>query len=296
MGAEFLVAILWGVVVVYWAWSRRPVFGDSIGLFRHELHALANAAPARVPPANRRRPLPYTVSGPRYPLGEPSGDLAPSTAGTAAVPASLPAALAAAALSAKRLKARRRRRDVLCVLLAVVVVSALGSLARRSLLTLSIQALSDLALAAYAYLLVARTRASMARSAEPRATMARSAEPRPTMDRSAEPRSAEPRTQWAAPDEPSDSPAWRLTAAPNKPADGPAGRPATEPDWLIDLVEMDQTAAGHTPAHAMRGTLRVAGSRRRPSAVRRPNLDGERRGEAYGDFDSYASLALVEAN
>ncbi len=40
MGAEFLVAILWGVVVIYWVWSRRPAFGDSIGLFRNELHAL----------------------------------------------------------------------------------------------------------------------------------------------------------------------------------------------------------------------------------------------------------------
>ena len=188
MGAEFLVAILWGVVVVYWAWSRRPAFGDSIGLFRNELHALANAAPARVPPANRRRPLPYTVSGARYPLGEPFGGLAPSSAGTApGVAASLPAALAAAALSAKRLKARRRRRDVLSVLLAVVVVSALASLARRSVLTLSIQALSDLSLAAYAYLLVTRTRTTMARSAEPGTAMARSAEPGATMARSAEP-------------------------------------------------------------------------------------------------------------
>ncbi len=116
MGAEFLVAILWGVVVIYWVWSRRPAFGDSIGLFRNELHALEHAAPVRVPPANRRRPLPYTVSVAGYPLGGPQDDPAPSTAGTApSVPSSLPEALAAASLSAKRLKARRRRRDVLSV-------------------------------------------------------------------------------------------------------------------------------------------------------------------------------------
>jgi hypothetical protein len=257
MGAEFLVAILWGVVVVYWAWSRRPAFGDSVGLFRDELHALANAAPVRVPPANRRRPLPYTVSGARYPLGEPFGDPAPSPAATApGTLASLPAALAAAALSAQRLKARRRRRDVLCVLLAVVVVSALASLARRSVLTLSLQAFSDLALAAYAYLLVTRTRATMARSAAPR-------------------------VQVSALDEP---------------VGGSAVRPAPLEDWLVDLVDLDRTAAGHTPAHAMEGTPRATSSRRRPSVARLVSHDGERRTETYGDFDSYASLALAEAN
>ncbi len=272
MGAEFLVAILWGVVVIYWAWSRRPAFGDSIGLFRTELHALANAAPARVPPANRRRPLPYTVSGALYSLGEPFGDQArPPSGTTPTVPGSLPAALAAAALSAKRLKARRRRRDVLSVLLAVVVVSALVSLVRRSVVTLSVQAFSDLALAAYAYLLVTRARATMTRPAEPRVPL-------------------------APLDEPGDSPAWR---------------PAPQEAWLIDLSGPDHAnpthapatpthapaTPTHAPAHAVSGApARAAGGRPGSAAVRRPHHDGERRSEAYGDFDSYASLALAEAN
>ena len=169
MGAEFLVAILWGVVVIYWVWSRRPAFGDSIGLFRNELHALEHAAPVRVPPANRRRPLPYTVSGAGYPLGGPQSDPAPVTGGAApSAPASLPEALAAASLSAKRLKVRRRRRDVLSVLVVAVVVTAIVAVARRSVVTLSLQALSDVALAAYAYLLVSRTRLVTARPIGPR--------------------------------------------------------------------------------------------------------------------------------
>lgn len=264
MGAEFLVAILWGVVVIYWVWSRRPVFGDSIGLFRNELHALEHAAPVRVPPANRRRPLPYTVSVAGYPLGGPQSDPAPSSAGTApSVPSSLPEALAAASLSAKRLKARRRRRDVLSVLLVAVVVTAIVSVARRSAVTLSLQALSDVALAAYAYLLVSRTRTAMAR---------------PTG----------PRVQFGANDQ--AGAAMAVLSAPE-----PVRRPVPQEDWLVDLVDLDQTGAGYSPAHAQTATPRAA-SRWRSPATRRSSLDPGRPPEAYGDFDSYASLALAQAN
>jgi hypothetical protein len=278
MGAEFLVAILWGVVVIYWVWSRRPAFGDSIGLFRSELHALEHAAPARVPPANRRRPLPYTVSVAGYPLGGPQSDSAPSTAGSApSVPASLPEALAAASLSAKRLKARRRRRDVLSVLLVAVVVTAIASVARRSAVTLSLQALSDVALAAYAYLLVSRTRTAMARPTGPRVQFG------------AHDQAGAAMPVLSAP-EPVRRPAIPVLSAPE-----PVRRPAPQEDWLVDLVDLDQTGAGYSPAHAQTTTPRAA-SRWRSPVTRRSSLDPGRPPEAYGDFDSYASLALAQAN
>jgi hypothetical protein len=278
MGAEFLVAILWGVVVIYWVWSRRPAFGDSIGLFRNELHALEHAAPVRVPPANRRRPLPYTVSVAGYPLGGPQSDPAPSTAGTApSVPSSLPEALAAASLSAKRLKARRRRRDVLSVLLVAVVVTAIASVARRSAVTLSLQALSDVALAAYAYLLVSRTRTAMARPNGPRVQFG------------AHDQAGAAMPVLSAP-EPVRRPAMPVLSAPE-----PVRRPAPQEDWLVDLVDLDQTGAGYSPAHAQTTTPRAA-SRWRSPVTRRSSLDPGRPPEAYGDFDSYASLALAQAN
>jgi hypothetical protein len=255
MGAEFLVAILWGVVVVYWVWSRRPAFGDSIGLFRNELYALEHAAPTRVTPANRRRPLPYTVSAVGYPPVEaPDEPVASSEGPVPAGPGSLPAALAAAALSAKRLKVRRRRRDVLSVLLVAVVVSAVASVASRSVLALSLQALSDLVLGAYAYLLVTMTRASIARSAGPRLQL----------DAQAEAASPLP--------------------------------PPPEEDWVVDLVDLDRGAAAYAPAHAMGSTAGAVPGRREPVAARRGDIDVVRVHEAYGDFDSYASLALAQAN
>jgi hypothetical protein len=243
------------------------------------LHALEHAAPARVPPANRRRPLPYTVSVAGYPLGGPQSDSAPSTAGSApSVPASLPEALAAASLSAKRLKARRRRRDVLSVLLVAVVVTAIVSVARRSVVTLSLQALSDVALAAYAYLLVSRTRTAMARPTGPRVQFG---------DRDQEAGAAMPVLTAPEP--------VRRPAPPARSAPEPVRRPAPQEDWLVDLVDLDQTGAGHSPAHAQTAPPR-AESRWRAPVTRRTSLDPGRPPEAYGDFDSYASLALAQAN
>ena len=261
MGAEFLVAILWGVVVVYWVWSRRPAFGDSIGLFRNELQALEHAGPTRVPPANRRRPLPYTVSAATYSLAEPLGEPGPLSAGPLPVGAgSLPAALAAATLSVKRLKARRRRRDVLSVLLVAVVVSAMASVLSRSVVALSLQALSDIALGAYAYLLVTMTKTSL-----------------------------KVPTELKVPSE--------LKVPVGARAEGGAVLPApAEEDWLVDLVDLDRTVAGYAPAHALGATPGPVPGRRRPPEARRGSDHVDRPSEAYGDFDSYASLALAQAN
>ena len=151
-----------------------------------------------------------------------TGGAAPSA------PASLPEALAAASLSAKRLKVRRRRRDVLSVLVVAVVVTAIVAVARRSVVTLSLQALSDVALAAYAYLLVSRTRLVTARPIGPRVRAG-------THDQA-------------------------QAAPPARPAPEPVLRPAPQEDWLVDLVDLDETGAGYSPAHAQ-----TARARRRAS-------------------------------
>ena len=291
MGAEFLVVILWGVVVAYWLWSRRPAFGDSIGLFRHELHALEHAGPRRVPPANRRRPLTNAVGGTGYTraaaLSEPG---LPSGVLVTAGPSSLPEALAAASLSAKRLKTRRRRRDILSVLLGVVVVTAIAAVATRSMVAVSLQVLSDLALGAYAYLLVTRTKAGMARSTELRAPVT---EPRIPSAGTWMP-STEPRMPSTEPRMPSTEPRMPL----NNPAqDNGAVSAGPGEDWLIDLAGLDRTEDSYTPAHALWTGPRMAPGPRRPPAVRHATGRVERSSRAaYGDFDSYASLALAEAN
>jgi hypothetical protein len=277
MGAEFLVAILWGVVVVYWLWSRRPALGDSIGLFHHELHALATATPTRVPPANRRRPLPhpanvvgspvvYSVSEPVFAAGAP---MPPSG------PAPMPAALAAAALSVKRLETRRRRRDILSVLLVAVLVSVAAAIVTRSVAALSVQALSDLALGAYAYLLVTKTKATMSKSVGPKAQLTARVE------------------QGTAQVEQLTAGVEQLTARVEQ---GTAVRAEPEEGWLVDLVGLDQSAPSYKPAHALRTTPRATSGHRGTPGARRGTGGTERLSEAYGDFDSYASLALAQAN
>ena len=260
MGAEFLVAILWGVVVIYWLWSRRPALGDSIGLFHHELYALEHATPTRVPPANRRRPLPYAAVATGSTVGsaisEPVFYGAAPPAPVPAGPGPVPAALAATVLSAKRLVTRRRRRDIISGLLVIVLVSLVATVVTRSVAALSFQALSDLALGAYAYLLVTRTKAT--------ATAAKPIEPKARLSARAEPDAAPPAEH--------------------------------EEDWLVDLVGLEQEAASYTPAHALPSRPGATVARRSRPAVWRAIGGFERSSEAYGDFDSYASLALAQAN
>jgi hypothetical protein len=75
----------------------------------------------------------------------------------------------------------------------------------------------------------------------------------------------------------------------------PVRRPAPQEDWLLDLVDLDRTGAGHPPAHAQTASPR-AESRWRSPGAKRTSLNPGRPPEAYGDFDSYASLALAQAN
>ncbi|MGH9106928.1 MAG: hypothetical protein ACRDZX_14075, partial [Acidimicrobiales bacterium] len=132
MSTELLVAALWGVVIVYWLWTRRPTTADTVGLFHHELRVLEHATPTRVAPANR--------------LG--AGD-APEPAAPLAL-----APLAAAAGPHRRMVARRRRRDVLCLLSGLVLVTVLVAVTTGSAAALAFQVVSDLALACYLGLLV----------------------------------------------------------------------------------------------------------------------------------------------
>lgn len=151
MGAELLVAILWGAVLVSWLWSRRPTTGDTVGSFRHELHVLEHATPVRVPPANRLRsgiPAFAVAAGrPAYPYE--SGALAFGP----------PRSALAAPLPARQLEVRRRRRDVLSVLSALVLLSLLAAFLTGSLVAFCLQGFTDLVLATYAYMLVRTTKA-----------------------------------------------------------------------------------------------------------------------------------------
>ncbi len=138
MGPVLLIASLWCIVLVYWLWTRRPALGDSVGSFRYELFVLEHATPARVEPANRRRPgsareAPYDAAN--------NSDT-----------------LLVAARTHKRQELQRRRRDVIEVLVATVLLSMLVALLTRSALALCLQAFTDLALLSYVLVLIRRTR------------------------------------------------------------------------------------------------------------------------------------------
>ncbi|GEM_PF-2114191 len=180
MTAELLVALLWGGVLVYWLWRRRPSFADSIGSFRYELSVLGHAAPSRVAPAHRLSPMPLSpassmspgsaMSGPtpaRAPHRGPTGLRAPlRPAHLAASPpgrAGLPPSRPVAAKSYQRLELRRRRRDVLSVLGGAVALSLLFALVTASAALLYLQACTDVAFVAYVALLVRASNPKLAR-------------------------------------------------------------------------------------------------------------------------------------
>jgi hypothetical protein len=128
MGTELLVASLWGAVAVYWLWSKRPASGDTISLFHRELEVLQRTTPARVAPANR--------------LAAPPALQPP-----------VPPQVAVAVALHRRDEARRRRRDILAVLVGVMVVTLVAAVASGSAVALAFQAVADLALAGYMYLM-----------------------------------------------------------------------------------------------------------------------------------------------
>jgi hypothetical protein len=159
---------------------------------------------------------------------------------------------------------RRRRRDTLSVLLGAVLVTFAAALLTRSNIALAAQVVCDLALAAYVSLLVRAARASIG------VGLAR--------------RNAAVVPQFAVVQAPAVARAW----------------PAVYADWLTTeepvrlraaLPEAAPPVATYAPAHALRqADLRVVTSDADESYA-----DGIYRNESYGDFDSYASLALASA-
>ena len=151
LGPTLLIACLWGAVLVYWLWSRRPL-GDPVGSFRNELRVLGNATPARVAPANR------LAAGPTV--------LVRSNERRTVVPEETvgpPVRVAAAARTHSRQELHRRRRDITAGLALAALVSLFAAVLTGSALVVVLQLLTDLAFGAYVYL-VARTMGGRARA------------------------------------------------------------------------------------------------------------------------------------
>ncbi|HUB70472.1 MAG TPA: hypothetical protein VL984_08620 [Acidimicrobiales bacterium] len=316
MGAEFLVASLWVVVLIYWFWSRRPTTADTIGLFKYELRVLQHAASAPYsnpnlagpfaggagpsagslatagrPPHGAPAALPVSPAG-LYGaavgvFGAPAGPSANAPAGplpTTSAKASLPEPLALAAMDYKRAATRRRRRDVLIVLLSLVALTALAAAATASAPAVALQAVTDVALVGYLCLLVTSARAKPGNRTRAEARLA----PHPI---AAPVAATAPLLPAAAPPAATGDPAPQAerTAAPAQAA--PERRPAHVSSGLGEVTG-PLVAREYVPAHAARHARGPAGwAARADRADRAERAEGRR--DLYGDFDSYASLALA---
>ena len=175
MGLEVLVGGLWGAVLAYWLWTRRPA-SDTVGAFHRELQVLQRATPPRVAPANRLVP-PHLTEEHLAPTIEPFVAARP---GPKQPPSGvLPPQVAAAAAIHKRSELRRRRRDVLTLLAVVATITLFAAVLSGSAVALAFQVSSDLALAAYVYLLSWAGRARGATAYVPRSRLYRP--PAPSM-------------------------------------------------------------------------------------------------------------------
>jgi hypothetical protein len=235
MGAELVVASLWGGFLVYWLVTRRPSAGDSIESFRYELLVLQRATPARVLPTSRPRSVPVPFDYPEFGLS-PAQVLARPPAPVPSAPAaSLSASLLAASRKYQRMEARRRRRDILSVLLGTVLVTLAVLLVTGSALALCSQLVADVVFAAYVYMLV-KTSATSSNARELRARRAR-----------------ELRAREEA------------------------------PSWAVGHEGYDRVVAG-----LARPELQAA-----PASPTYQHARPQRWQASYGDFESYAELALA---
>jgi hypothetical protein len=145
MGPTLLLACLWGIVLAYWLWSRRPL-GDPVGSFRHELQVLGRTTPARVAPANRLRPSqPVFVGSTQKRFVDPREMV------------NRPVPLAAAARDHTREELRRRRRHVIGTLGAAALLTLFAAVLTGSVMVALLQVFIDVALVAYVYLLARAT-------------------------------------------------------------------------------------------------------------------------------------------
>jgi hypothetical protein len=180
---------------------------------------------------------------------------------TPAIP-SATAPFAAVALCHKRAQLRRRRRDTLSVLLGAVLVSIAAAFATRSAVAFAAQVLCDIALGSYVSLLVRAARASAGAAPARRNAVA---------------------VQPSAVQTSAFDPGW---------LPGYAGPPTAEAPVRVraELREAEAPVAGYVPAHALgQVDLRVVANEADDCA------EAGYGDESYGDFDSYASLALATA-
>lgn len=183
------------------------------------------------------------------------------------IPSAVAPRASAVALCHKRAQLRRRRRDTLSVLLGAVLVTLAAALLTRSDFALVVQAGCDLALGSYVYLLVRAARASSGAGYARRAAPAQPLAPDlgwPTMF-----------PHSLAIDTPAPAPLPAALAQPVQPVQ-PAQRPEIAP-----------RVARYVPAHALRQAIHLVVS------TETEESDGAE--ESYGDFDSYASLALASS-
>jgi hypothetical protein len=145
-----VLALAWGTVLFFWIRSRsRDTFGDSVGLFHRHLHVLERAAPGSFAPANRLRApdhqLPYAARR-RVP---------PATLPRGVAPRGAVRGSGAQVLAQTRLRqARRRRRDVLFVLVVLVAGTLVVAAVTRSQPAVMAQLATDVAFVGYVALLV----------------------------------------------------------------------------------------------------------------------------------------------
>lgn len=277
MGTELLVASLWVAVLVYWLWTRRPTTGDTVGLFRYELRALRQATPTRVPPANRMVP-----ARPAPVIGNPAGGYG---LGTSGLP--LGEHLAATAAKHRKMLMRRRRRDVLCGLGGAAGILLVLAVLTGSVVFAGLQVFADLSLAGYVWMLA---RKAGARAARP--GLARG----PRQPRAAAERRPEV-TRTIAAD-------W-----PEVGSDGAVYDFEVPGAHLFDQVayadHVSRERYGHMPTSRVpAAAVGSAGGRGRGGGHSGPGTGVATVGDlpdgdddlAYGDFDSYASLALAQAN
>lgn len=271
--AKVLVA-LWVIVAVYWAWSRRPATGEA-GVSRRELRVVQRSAHVRVLPGARRGTggtaflawySAVYASAPSTHAGSAVADQErrPGSGGSGSslvpvVPARpvVPAPRAGAGLDSKRAEVRRRRRSVLMVLLALVVTSLLAVVLTRSVVAIAFQMTSDTTLLAYGYVL-SRVAARVGRPAG-----------------AGSPSAQEPARRVRGPRQEVE------------PARAVAMRPTLLPA-LDEASSPRRRRAGYAPAH----TLAQARSGL-TAGWRAPGAEERDEGASYGDFESYASLALA---
>ena len=160
-----VLAIAWGAVLVAWARSRsRGSFGDSVGLFHRHLHILERTAPSTLPPANRLRgpvvaPIPLSSRlAPSRALGASPRPVSPARRNhpNPYAPARPGPSRAGAARTSpvRRSQVRKRRRDVLFVLVVAVVGTLILAAGAGGHALWVLQLASDAALAGYVALLV----------------------------------------------------------------------------------------------------------------------------------------------